>query len=202
MNNIRKYVQTQTTRHGKTIYYFRRRGFDRIRLPNDPSSKEFAEAYYFALTEARPMPRPPKMSFDQRRKMAVSVSIRNAIKGARNRSTAAGIEFDLTESWALEEIEKTDFRCALTGIPFYESFTHSSKKSPFAPSLDRIVAGGPYIQTNVRIVIYAVNMMLLDWGEDVFSHVANCYKANRSRTPYSLTRKRRPHLRKKVIKNK
>lgn len=46
----------------------------------------------------------------------------------------------------------------------------------YVPSLDRIVAGRGYTTDNARIVLLAVNVMLSDWGADVFEQVANSYR--------------------------
>lgn len=41
---------TTRERGGRIVYYFRRRGFDMVRLPDDPHSQEFAEAYERAMS--------------------------------------------------------------------------------------------------------------------------------------------------------
>lgn len=43
------YIQKETTRHGKVVWYFRRDKEKRIRLPGVFGSKEFNDAYNFAL---------------------------------------------------------------------------------------------------------------------------------------------------------
>lgn len=43
------YVRREQTRHGRTVYYFRRDGGKRTRLP-DPNATEFASAYHAAIT--------------------------------------------------------------------------------------------------------------------------------------------------------
>lgn len=49
------YVHKQTTRHGKTVYYFRHGKGPRIRLPDKYGSREFVAAYRAALAgEAQP----------------------------------------------------------------------------------------------------------------------------------------------------
>jgi hypothetical protein len=69
-------------------------------------------------------------------------------------------------------VEAQEFRCVLTGIEFYSEPPHRRKMDPYAPSLDQIEPGEGYIIGNVRIVIFAVNMMLSDWGPKVFEQVA------------------------------
>lgn len=55
------HVTRERTRHGKVKFYFRRYKGQRIRLPDDPASKEFDEAYVSALA-GRPLlpPESPK----------------------------------------------------------------------------------------------------------------------------------------------
>lgn len=40
------FIQKETTRHGKVIYYYRKRPMPRVRLPDDFGSKEFMDAYW------------------------------------------------------------------------------------------------------------------------------------------------------------
>lgn len=55
----RPYVQKETTRHGKTVWYFRRGKEARIRLPGTFGSKEFNAAYDAAMA-GTPIPLPEK----------------------------------------------------------------------------------------------------------------------------------------------
>ena len=50
------YVQREKTRHGKTVWYFRRGDGPRIRLPGDYESPEWLEAYEAALGGQKPPP--------------------------------------------------------------------------------------------------------------------------------------------------
>jgi hypothetical protein len=50
MTRIRlNYVHEFVDRHGKPRHYFRRAGFKQVRLPGLPGSREFTEAYQYAL---------------------------------------------------------------------------------------------------------------------------------------------------------
>lgn len=65
-------------------------------------------------------------------------------------------------------------RCELTGIKF--SFSpYGGKRAPFAPSFDRIDASKPYTPSNIRVVCFAVNVALNQWGEDVFRSICTSY---------------------------
>jgi hypothetical protein len=171
-----KYVSKQTTQHGKIVYYFRRGHSTRIRLP-DIESPDFQACYADAIA-ARPvlcvrdMPLTPITV----RKQSVEAAMKASMTAARTRSKERNLPFDLTLDWLLDTVEAQGFRCSLTGIEFYTEPPHRGKVDPYAPSLDQIEPGQGYTMENVRIVIFAVNMMLCDWGPKVFEQVANSYR--------------------------
>lgn len=184
-----QYVSVTKSRHGKPVVYFRRGGH-RVRLPDDTGSPEFRAAYAAALA-GQPLPHVRYMpqSPIEARKQKVESALDRAVRGARARSVKRGLAFDLTTDWALAQAERAGFRCALTGIEFYAKHTSAGVKNPFAPSLDRINPKAGYTQSNVRLVIFAVNAMLLDWGHEIFEQVANSYRyqKNKKRTVYCQT---------------
>lgn len=181
MSKIR-WVQVETTRHGKTIYYYRKgHGQARVRLP-DPESKDF-EAAYNAAASGDPTPhvRNIKPTAVELRKQRVERSMRRCLEAAKQRSREKGLAFDLDLNWALETVERANFCCALTGIEFFAKHASASFQNPYAPSFDRIVPSDGYVQSNVRIVVYAINFMLADWGTEVFEMVANSYRYQRQK---------------------
>lgn len=94
-------------------------------------------------------------------------------------------------------------RCALTGIRFMSKSTRSSAFNPYAPSIDRIDATKGYARENVRLVIWAINLMLCDWGEATFSNVARSYIHNRTKLARNLAEPsggNPPHLRRRKTK--
>lgn len=175
-----KHVHRLTTRHGKTVYYLRVRGSASIRLPDidDPS---FQEAYAAALAQ-RPVVYLHHGS-DRRQplRQMCEKAMKEALPGARARAAARGLSFSLTLDWALATIERNDFRCELTGIPFFSPHGSTGKKNPFAPSLDRIIPKLGYTEDNVRIVVFALNLMMLDWGPVVVEQVAVAYRNKKRR---------------------
>src|SRR5262249_31661418 len=54
MTRIKLEYVHEYTRRGKPYYYFRRRGFKRVRLPGLPGSAEFMAAYQEALSASQP----------------------------------------------------------------------------------------------------------------------------------------------------
>lgn len=173
-----KYVHCYRTRHGKLIYYYCPPGAERkVRLP-DFSHPDFKQAVIAAQTsKPTPLDRDgTRGGFDRTNKSRVGKTLVAAVRAARTRSRKRGTEFDLSTDWALDLAETQGFRCALTGIPFYATNKATSKVNPFTPSFDRIDCSKGYTKDNVRLVVWAINAMLLDWGEDTFKKVATRYR--------------------------
>jgi hypothetical protein len=77
----------------------------------------------------------------------------------RSRARLQGVPFDeVFVSTAAEAVERQDFRCAVTGIPFdLDTIGEGAGGSHFAPSPDRIVPTRGYVPKNVRWVLWMVN---------------------------------------------
>jgi hypothetical protein len=123
------------------------------------------------------------------KKQAIEKVLRRSLNRAKDRAKARGREFDLTRDWLLDEVERLDFKCALTGLKF-SACASSARTDPYAPSIDRIDSKKGYTKDNVRIIIFALNVMLLDWGQAIFEHVVRNYRANKKR-PFFVTPARR-----------
>ena len=177
------FLQQEKTRHGKKVFYFR--GFNRVRvrLPNI-DSPEFDDAYLAAkLVDSEQHVVAPvyKITPIYMRKQKVEKALRRFLKRAKAECPHKDIEFDLTIDWLLQMADAQGHRCALTGIEFFYEHTGESAMNPYGVSVDRIIPGGGYTKGNVRLVILAVNIMILDWGEAVFLRVANSYRTMRRR---------------------
>jgi hypothetical protein len=177
-----KYVSVFKNRHGKTVTYFRRTHYPVIRLPNDVGSPEFMAAYEAALAEeALPnvlgMPVSPIIA----RKQRVEKALNQCLRSARNRKNRRHMEFDLTIDWLLDEVEKQNFCCALTGIEFFAAHRSNGAKNPYTPSIDRIDPKRGYTRDNVRIVCFAINTMLMDWGPAIFEQIARSYRVAKNK---------------------
>jgi len=78
----------------------------------------------------------------------------------RNRKNTLSVED------CIEILRKQNYKCELTGIDFI-----LEPKSPFLPTLDRIIAGGEYSKNNIRIVCNSVNSFRNKWTDEIFFYV-------------------------------
>lgn len=186
----RPQLLVERSRHGRTVYYVRNGHGRRIRLPDDYGSKGFWEAYEAASSGASAGNPAVKPQSPTRIAQAAAMNTAHRLLNvAKARAARLGLPFDLSIEWVTTEMERQKFRCALTGIPFETGKIASYRVNPFSPSLDRISNSGGYTTKNVRIVLFAVNVMLNEWGLAVFEKIANHYRAHKGTKSklYSLT---------------
>jgi len=176
-NRLVKYVQQEKSRHGKSVYYFRAGVGKRIRLPDDYGSEEFWEAYRLAFERGEYVGREPMPTASASQRGDARTAITRAIARAKHRAKANGLDFSITREWAIAEMERNDYRCAETNIPFLMKCDATSFMRPYVPSLDRIDPAKGYTQENVRVVVFAFNAMVSDWGDAVMHRIANGYRA-------------------------
>ena len=83
--------------------------------------------------------------------------VKSLLKTAKRRSVKFNDECDLDEDFLVEKLNNGV--CEVTGIVF--DFTKNSKysKNPYSPSIDRIDCSKGYLKSNVRIVLWQVNLM-------------------------------------------
>lgn len=66
--------------------------------------------------------------------------------------------------------------CELTGLPFKKECGPVTFDTP---SIDRIIPAIGYVYTNIRIVCFAMNVALHNWGEEVLFRVVEAWKEKR-----------------------
>lgn len=177
------YVQRHQNRHGKAVFYYRRPGERLVRLPDEFGSRLFKEALK-AAADGYLIPYPLPATIPAAK---IERTLLGALRSARTRARQKGLHFDLTKDWLLGQAAAQRFQCALTGLAFHLPHRGTARVNPFTPSIDRINCHEGYTTDNSRLVIYAVNVMLMDWGEEVFAKVARRYLRHESETKGSLT---------------
>ncbi len=91
------------------------------------------------------------------------------LKTAKERAVHRGYEFSLTLHDLRELYAKQSGRCAISDrVLEIGGRTSGANESQNALSLDRIDASKGYIKTNVRLVVWVVNLALRKWGDAAF----------------------------------
>jgi len=106
--------------------------------------------------------------------MANSDDYKRTVKGrantlmsnARARCKSKSVEIYITQQWVEEHL--TRGTCELTGIPFsFEPPPEGLTRRPDAPSLDRINKHKHYTEDNTRVILWAVNCALAEYGTEI-----------------------------------
>lgn len=164
---------------GRERIYYRVGKGPRVRLPGPLNSTAFMEAYELARTGQHDLIAPidPPHSLKQTEE-EVERRLLTAIKTCRSRAARKGWKFDIDTDWAMSLLKAQEYRCSLTGILFLSKFRGKTKVHPYTPSIDRIDSKQGYTKGNTRIVVFAINAMMMDWGETTFAQVAKAYRTN------------------------
>lgn len=89
---------------------------------------------------------------------------------AKRRAEKKGVTFSVSaaERLRLEEIVAGG-QCEVTRLAFVKL---DGTRNPYSPSMDRIKPELGYVDGNIRVVIWALNMALGEWGMDVLLRLA------------------------------
>jgi hypothetical protein len=103
--------------------------------------------------------------------------IASILSSTRARAKDRGLLCDLDEEWIRTRLAGA---CELTGLPFdFESGKSIGRFNPYAPSVDRRIAGGNYTKDNCRMIVMALNVGINYWGEEIYRHIAKAYLKQR-----------------------
>ena len=103
------------------------------------------------------------MAYSNDYKRTISGRAVSLMGNARRRCKAKGIELNITQAW----VEKHLIRgtCEITGFHFcFEPRDQNTTRRWDAPSLDRINKDLPYTEDNTRVILWAVNCALAEYG--------------------------------------
>jgi len=114
-----------------------------------------------------------------KRKCMVDGRLIELSAGARSRSKKDKLPYDLNIEWLVEQWNKNEGRCLITGIPFDLSRIGNQERNPFGPSIDRIDNNRGYTKDNTRLVGVAVNLAINEWGEKIFTKIVKAYLENK-----------------------
>lgn len=87
--------------------------------------------------------------------------------------------------------QEQEGKCAVSGIPF-EQFHTCYSKNPFSVSLDRVDPAGHYTKDNIRLVLTAVNIGMMDWGTDTYVRICTAVACNHERKQHYSERTQCP----------
>ena len=101
-----------------------------------------------------------------------NVELRRMFTSTKKRARNSNMDHTLTEEEFMILFERSNGKCALSGLSFSGGKTDSMRVRPYFPSLDRINSEKGYTVDNVRFVCAAVNIALSDFGEDILRNIA------------------------------
>lgn len=133
------------------------------------SSDEFLRAYRLAeadTAEGRPAtPKAPSLRDQNNLRYRFETGIARALLRAKRRSAENKRGCTVDAEYLLEILKRQKFLCSVSGLPF---IAEEGDAHPYSLSIDRIDHRKGYVAGNVRLVLYAVNVALNTWGDDVF----------------------------------
>ena len=107
-------------------------------------------------------------------RITLSDCTKRLLSGSRTNARKSEVEFGLNEDILSRLWLRQNGCCAVSGMNFSDDvFPQALVKRPFAPSIDRIAAGGPYIETNARIVCVCANFSMNEWGVETLLRLAD-----------------------------
>jgi hypothetical protein len=88
------------------------------------------------------------------------------ISNAKQRCREKNVEISISAEWVEEHLKRGT--CELTGLPFdFGPPTEGLTRLSNAPSLDRINKDKPYTEDNTRVILWAVNCALAEYGTEI-----------------------------------
>ena len=94
---------------------------------------------------------------------------------ARKRAERKGFDIDIDVRFLADLYLAQGGLCALTGLRMETGPAPDLRTNPHAVSLDRIDNARGYTRDNVRLVVWAINWALGEWGESRFTELAKTF---------------------------
>lgn len=99
------------------------------------------------------------------------------LQQSKTNASQRRVKNTLTREDIMELLLASDGRCAVTGLPFDFAPLENTKRHPWMPSLDRINHSKGYHAENIRIVCFAVNVAMNQWGEQALYRIVDAINA-------------------------
>lgn len=115
---------------------------------------------------------PEKAKASIRRALAANRA-RFLVQGAKDRAAKAGLPFDLDQYIPQIQRRIDAGRCEMTGLPLVVE----GGRTWDSPSLDRIEPAKGYVYSNLRVICFAMNTALNNWGEETLEIVLSAWLA-------------------------
>lgn len=101
------------------------------------------------------------------------------VRHARASSHKNGLSIDIDIEYVRKLWDDAGGRCAISGEPFSLEFSEKfNRANPYRPSLDRINPNRGYVKGNVRLVLWALNAGIADFGLEIYMKVAQAVLKN------------------------
>jgi len=95
---------------------------------------------------------------------------------AKGRAKVKSVPFNLTKQYIISLWDINKGCCLLTEQPFdLQKQDIKGQVSPEAPSIDRIIPSLGYVEGNVRLITYHMNVALADFGTGGFEKLIKAY---------------------------
>lgn len=94
------------------------------------------------------------------------------VDSAKRRCAKRKLPFDLAPADILPTLKFG--LCEVTGLPF--DMKKLRGRSPFTPSLDRKIPALGYVRENIQVVVWALNAMRGEWGDEILLQIADALR--------------------------
>ena len=96
---------------------------------------------------------------------------------AKERAKVKKIPFEITKDDLIGLYEQADGCCSITKRPFDLTKYDMGRVNPSAPSIDRIDSKLGYVKSNIRLIVFHLNVAFNEWGPLEFKKLIKDYLA-------------------------
>ena len=152
----------------------------RLRFPTLDDAKSHMHKFAEARKPKAKRERLDRLREEERIDLCNGV-VATKLQDVRRRCKKKGWEYELSRDWLMLKLLEQNYECLLTGRKF-QHYSEGFKRNPWGMSIDRIDSSIGYVPSNCRVVCYAVNAAMNEWGESVLSEIAHKYITHQAKT--------------------